>query len=143
MNIIWSYDTTNIDWGELSQLYEIAPLGTKSEDYLKKAMDNSLYKCFAFSNTKLIGVGRALADGVDCSYFCDIAVHPDYQGKGIGKSIVKKLLELSEGHKKIILYANPGKESFYQKFGFKRMATAMAMFQDQDSAVNAGLVNDE
>jgi GNAT superfamily N-acetyltransferase len=32
----------------------------------------------------LIGVGRAVADGIDCSYICDVAVHPDFQGKGIG-----------------------------------------------------------
>ena len=142
MKISWSYDTDNIQWEALSHLYEIAPLGTKPVDYLKKVMKNSRYKCFAFSGNELVGVGRALADGADCSYLCDIAVHPEFQGQGIGKSIVKTLLELSEGHKKIILYANPGKEPFYERFGFKRMATAMAIFQDQDSALESGLVKD-
>jgi ribosomal protein S18 acetylase RimI-like enzyme len=140
MEITWSYDVEGIDWDELSHLYEIAPLGTKPKDYLKKAMANSMFKCFAFSDHKLVGVGRALADGVDCSYLCDIAVHPEYQGEGIGKLIVEKLMRFSEGHKKIILYANPGKESFYENFGFKRMKTAMAIFQDMDAAVKSGIL---
>lgn len=140
MELTWKSDTDDIKWDELSHLYKIAPLGTKTESYLKKVMGNSMYKCFAYHDNKLIGVGRALADGVDCSYLCDIAVHPDYQGKGIGKSIVNKLLALSKGHKKILLYANPGKEGFYEKAGFKLMTTAMAIFKDQDAAIQSGLV---
>jgi hypothetical protein len=67
-------------------------------------------------------------------------VHPGYQGQSLGKAIVLKLTELSAGHRKIILYANPDKESFYEKLGFRRMRTAMAIFQDQDRAVQSGLI---
>jgi ribosomal protein S18 acetylase RimI-like enzyme len=90
----------------------------------------------------LVGAGRALADGVDCSYLCDIAVHPDFQGHGLGTAIIGKLKELSAGHRKIILYANPGREGFYRKLGFMRMRTAMAIFQDRDRAIREGLVED-
>jgi ribosomal protein S18 acetylase RimI-like enzyme len=83
-----------------------------------------------------------LADGVDCSYLCDVAIHPDYQGKGLGKEIINKLKEFSSGHKKIILYANPSKEGFYEKLGFLRMRTAMAIFQDQRRAIEVGLVEE-
>jgi hypothetical protein len=38
---------------------------------------------------KLVGTGRALADGRDCSYLCDIAVLPSRQGSGLGKEIVR------------------------------------------------------
>ena len=142
MELNWSYDTDAMDWNELSRLYTIAPLGVKPVAYLKKVMKNSMFKCFVHSGTTLIGAGRAVADGADCAYFCDIVVHPEFQGKGIGKSIVNNLLSLSKGHKKIILYANPGKEAFYEKLGFKPMMTAMAIFQDQDAAVQSGLVKD-
>jgi ribosomal protein S18 acetylase RimI-like enzyme len=87
-------------------------------------------------------VGRALADGRDCSYLCDIAVHPAYQGRSIGKSIVTQLIELSQGHRKIILYAAPGKEPFYRKLGFKRMNTAMAIFADQADALQRGVISE-
>ena len=47
-----------------------------------------------------------------------------------------KLTELSAGHKKIILYANPGTESFYEKLGFRRMKN----HHDQERAISRGLV---
>jgi ribosomal protein S18 acetylase RimI-like enzyme len=92
---------------------------------------------------QLVGAGRALADGRDCSYLCDIAVHPDTQGSGLGREIVQRLVDRSRGHKKIILYAVPGKEPFYGKFGFKRMTTAMAIFEDEAGARARGMIVDE
>jgi hypothetical protein len=55
---------------------------------------------------------------------------------------VTKLKELSAGHRKIILYANPGKEGFYRNLGFMRMRTAMAIFKDQVQAIRGGLVEE-
>ena len=94
-----------------------------------------MYKCFVYSDKTLIGAGRALADGLDCSYICDIAIHPDFQNKGIGKDIVKKLIEFSQGYNKIILYSYPGKEEFYSKIGFDQMNTAMAIFKNKEQAI--------
>lgn len=123
-------------------LYRVAPLGDKKPTDLETAFSNSRFMCFVFESQELVGVGRALADGIDCSYICDVAVLPKYQGTGLGKEIVSKLIALSKGHRKIILYAFPGKESFYKKLGFKRMSTAMAIFADQDQALERGLVNE-
>ena len=49
---------------------------------------------------------------------------------------------MSSGHNKIILYAVPGKEPFYKKLGFKRMTTAMAIFENQVQALERGYVNE-
>ena len=138
----WRFEHSSIDWNELSRLYRIAPLGDKKPEDLKVAFSNSMYKCFLFENGVLIGAGRGLADGVDCSYLCDVAVHPDFQGRGLGKAIIEKLKEMSAGHRKIILYANPGKEGFYKKLGFMRMRTAMAIFKDRERAIRDGVVDD-
>jgi hypothetical protein len=137
----WIFDQESVDWGELSELYRVAPLGDKKPEDLKIVFSNSRYKCFVYDDGKLVGVGRALADGIDCSYLCDIAIHPG-QGAGLGKAIITTLKELSAGHRKIILYANPGKEGFYRKLGFLRMRTAMAIFSHQDRALKTGLVEE-
>jgi len=137
----WVFEDGGIDWSALSELYRIAPLGNKSAEHLKRAYANSMFKCFVRHDGKLVGAGRAVADGVDCAYLCDIVVHPELQGQGLGKALVLKLKELSAGHGKIILYANPGKEDFYRKLGFRRMRTAMAIFADQDRATKRGLVD--
>jgi GNAT superfamily N-acetyltransferase len=136
----WIYSSENLDWDELSHLYLIAPLGQKSPSDLKISFSNSMFKCFVYDSGKLIAAGRALADGVDCSYICDVAVHPDYQGKGLGREVVTKLVDFSKDHRKIILYAAVGKEPFYLKLGFKRMKTAMAIFKNQAQAIENGLL---
>jgi len=46
------------------------------------------------------------------------------------------------GHKQIFLYSIPGRESFYEKFGFKKMNTAMAIFSNLEQAIDIGLVNE-
>ncbi|MGH8913965.1 MAG: GNAT family N-acetyltransferase [Acidimicrobiia bacterium] len=138
----WTYDEIDVDWDELSELYRIAPLGEKPAADLATVFPNSMFKCFVYDRDRLIGAGRALADGLDCSYLADVAVHPGHQGHGLGKAIIEKLVELSGGHKKIILYANPGTEGFYAKLGFLRMNTAMAIWRDRDAALESGLLSE-
>ena len=138
----WQLDQDGIDWEALSELYRIAPLGDKSSADLKVCFTNSMFKCFVFEGDLLVGAGRAVADGIDCSYICDVAVHPGYQGRGLGKAIIDKLREFSATHRKIILYANPGKEGFYRKLGFLPMRTAMAIFRNREHAIRTGLVDE-
>lgn len=142
MKLEWKYSLEHLIWEELSSLYRVAPLGDKSPLNLETAYSNSMFKCFVFDSGKLVGAGRALADGIDCSYICDVAVLPSHQSLGVGKAIVSRLVDLSKGHKKIILYTYPGKEPFYRKLGFKRMATAMAIFENQAQAIEWGLIDE-
>lgn len=142
MSLEWSESVAGLDWEELSALYRAAPLGNKNAAGLQTAFTNSMFRCFVREHGRLVGVGRALADGVDCSYICDVALLPSHQGRGLGQEIVARLVALSRGHRKIILYSVPGKEPFYRKLGFKRMNTAMAIFDDQALALERGYVSD-
>jgi ribosomal protein S18 acetylase RimI-like enzyme len=142
MSLIWSESIENVDWHELAALYRAAPLGNKDPEQLRTAFTNSRFTWFVYENATLIAVGRALADGVDCSYICDVAVMPSHQRMGLGKQIVAKLIEQSRDHQKILLYAVPGKEDFYRKLGFVRMTTAMAIFADQTLAQTRGYLSD-
>jgi len=142
MDYSWVYDHREVNWEALSELYRIAPLGERSPEDLLTVFSNSRFKCFVYANGTLVGAGRALADGVDCSYICDVAVHPEYQCLILGRKIIQKLVTFSKGHSKIILYANPGKEGFYRKLGFHKMKTAMAILSDRKHGIEAGLINE-
>ena len=139
----WTDTLDSVDWDELSALYRAAPLGDKLAPDLQTVFTNSRYRCFVRDRSRLVGAGRVLADGRDCAYVCDIALLPSYQGRGLGRQIVAHLVKLSAGHKKIILYAVPGKEPFYKTLGFKRMNTAMAIFEHQTQAMEWGLISDD
>ena len=138
----WRDTHEDIDWNELTALYHAAPLGNKKASELKVVFTASMFKRFVYNAGHLVAAGRVLADGVDCAYHCDVAVHPSHQGTGLGKALVARLVELSRHHKKIILYSVPGKEAFYRKLGFKRMNTAMAIFSNPAQALERGYVSD-
>lgn len=138
MPLTWSDNLDTVDWHELVALYRAAPLGNKNAADLQTAFGNSRFCCLVRDSGRLVGAGRVLADGVDTAYLCDVAVLPSHQGTGLGRDIVGRLVALSAGHKKILLYAVPGKEPFYRKFGFRRMRTAMAIFEDQALAYARG-----
>jgi GNAT superfamily N-acetyltransferase len=136
----WVYDVAAVDLEELSRLYRIAPLGDKPPQTLATVFGNSMFTCFVYANGVLVGAGRVLADGLDCAYIADVAVHPDHQGHGLGTAIIRQLVTRSQGHQKIILYANPGTEPFYARLGFLRMNTAMAIWRDPARAIETGLL---
>lgn len=143
MTIEWSDGVDDVDWQELADLVRAAPLGDKSPEFLRTVFTNSMYRAFVRDDGKLVGAGRALADGVDCAYLGDIVILPSHQGQGLGGQIITRLLDCVRGYRKILLYAVPGKEPFYRRYGFERMTTAMAIFQDRDAAFERGYLSED
>lgn len=139
---VWVYDDAEVDWDELSELYRIAPLGDKPPEHLRTVFANSMFTCFVYRGGRLLGAGRILADGLDCAYLADVAVHPDHQGRGLGSALITELVRLAGGHTKIVMYANPGTEGVYAKLGFLPMSTAMAIWRDRDRAIATGLLRE-
>jgi len=77
---------------------------------------------------------------LDVAYLADIAVHPDYQGRGLGLAIVRHVVHQCTAHRKIILCANPGTVPFHRQAGSLPMETAMAVWRDPAAGIAAGLL---
>ena len=107
-------------------------------DVHRRAFEASHTTVFVYHADRFIGFGRAISDGVYQAAVYDCAVLSEFQGKGIGKTIMKNILSrISQCN--VILYATPGKEGFYQKHGFRKMATGMARFQNGTAMKEAGI----
>lgn len=140
MTIHLSTDLANISWVELARLFERALLGKKREpEKLEIAFRNSLLSVFAFDDTTLVGAGRALSDGVWRAAIYDVGVLPEYQGRGIGSTIVQHLVQ-SANVDVVMLFAAPGKEAFYERFGFRKMKTAMAIMPNPEEFREKGFI---
>ncbi|MCL6477264.1 MAG: GNAT family N-acetyltransferase [Peptococcaceae bacterium] len=130
-------DCRNIDFNEVREVIEKAGLAARPAEIVQKAFANSYVSVFVFSGEKLVGVGRAISDGAYEAGVYDIAVLPEYQGKGLGKVIMDEIIGRLQGMN-IILYAMPGVENFYRKLGFRKMLTGMAKFVYVDLMKNRG-----
>lgn len=90
----------------------------------ENALGNSLYTVTVLQNNQVVGMGRLIGDGMYYT-MVDVVVQPEYQRMGVGGKIVNMLLDyvLREtpdgGRSSIQLTAEKGKESFYEKMGFK------------------------
>ncbi len=116
-----------VDWREVAATLERVGMAHREPEAHKKAFEASHTTVFVHDAGRLVGFGRALSDGVYQAAVYDVAVLPEFQGKGVGKLIVEHLLERTAGCN-VILYASPGKENFYRKLGFRLMKTGMAAF---------------
>lgn len=140
MDLTIQKDTKGIDWKDVKCLLQRTDMTTYDVKLHQKAFENSAKVIFIYHGDILIGCGRLLSDFAYQSVIYDVAVDRASQGKGIGKMIVKLLMD-GEEDKNIILYATPGKEEFYQKFGFKHMKTGMGRFIDVESALEHGFID--
>lgn len=78
-------------------------------------------------NRKLIGVCLGITDFAYWLFMTDLGIVREHTGKGIGKSLVKKLHELAGGEENIILYTcvNENAIPFYEKIGMKKSDDVM------------------
>ena len=92
----------------------------------KRGLQNTTFLVVVRDEGKAIAMGRALFDYGYTAYIGDVIVKPEYQGKGIGKTIVEKLINYvmnaaePEDRIMFILGAAKGKEGFYEKIGFEK-----------------------
>ena len=100
---------------------------------LKKAMKNSDTVISAWDNGKLVGLMSAISDGSMNVFFPYLLFKPQYQGLGIGKTILVKMLNKYKNYYRKSLYCNFDKLNFYEKFGFQTDCSRISLaIEDED-----------
>ena len=84
-----------------------------------QAIKDTAYTVKIISEGKTIACGRAFSDDLFMTFIPDIFVNPEHQNKGLGKIIMNQIKE-RYGHTVFFFGAQPGKEDFYEKLGFKK-----------------------
>ncbi len=95
---------------------------------LYNALINSHALFTAWENDTLVGLGNAISDGYMVVYYPHLLVHPDYQGKGVGKMIMDRMQEKYKGFHMQMLTADENAIDFYTKVGFERAVNTEPMW---------------
>lgn len=132
----------DIDWERVRNLLKTVGMSFVDADRHKLSFENSYSVLFVYDGDEIVGMGRLISDGVRQSAAYDMAIDPHYQRKGLGKTIMQKLMATTPGCT-FILYASPGKEDFYRSLGFKKMKTGMILFTEPDRMTNSPFINEE
>ena len=84
---------------------------------------SSYYHIAVYNKDVLIGYVDCVSNGVTDAYIQDLMVHPDYQGTGIGTSLMNKMITYLKEQQiyMISVVYDESLKVFYEKFGFYTM----------------------
>jgi GNAT superfamily N-acetyltransferase len=114
----------DIDLYELEELCNAVGWSRRPLRKVKKAIQHSFLVVSMWemrgSQRRLVGFARATSDHAFNATLWDVVVHPDYQGKGMGKALMKYIIKKlrSEDISNITLFADPQVVDFYRNLGF-------------------------
>ena len=114
----------DIDLYELEELCDAVGWSRRPLRKVKKAIEHSFLVASMWqvrgNQRRLIGFARATSDHAFNATIWDVVVHPDFQGKGLGKALMKYVLKKlrSEEISNVTLFADPHVLDFYRGMGF-------------------------
>ena len=90
-------------------------------------MRGSAAVVLARAGERVVGFVTAISDGVLSASIPLLEVLPEYQGRGIGSELVRRLLASLDGLYMIDLSCDAPLEPFYARLGFQRLDRAMGI----------------
>jgi GNAT superfamily N-acetyltransferase len=112
----------DLDLDTVITLYRESTLGARrpidDRDRMRVMIANANLVFTAWHGERLVGISRSISDFAYCTYLSDLAVHLDYQRKGIGKELMRRTQEAG-GCATVFLFAAPAAVDYYPHVGFK------------------------
>lgn len=111
---------------EYMRLRAVAGLSPFSEEAAIKGLAGTVFAVVLGQGDRVVGMGRLIGDGGCFFQVVDIAVDPADQGQGLGKTIMRELMEFVTSHLPasayVSLIADVPANRLYEKFGFVETA---------------------
>lgn len=88
---------------------------------LEQAFHQSLFVIAAYDDEELVGLIRAVGDGLTIVFIQDLLVYPHYQRQGIGRNLLEQTLERFKDIYQIQLATEQSDKNlaFYRELGFR------------------------
>lgn len=113
-----------IDLYELEELCDAVGWARRPLRKVRKALEHSFLVVSMWeakgNRRRLIGFARATSDCAFNATIWDVVIHPQFQNKGLGKTMMKYTIKKlrSEDISNITLFADPDVVDFYRRLGF-------------------------
>jgi ribosomal protein S18 acetylase RimI-like enzyme len=106
-----------------------------SPQWIQKLVAGSHCFVVALEGEEIVGMGRAISDGISDAYIQDLTVRSNSRNQGIGGKILQTILERLhiDGLRWIGLIAEPGSANLYRHAGFREMPAAVPMLLIRES----------
>ncbi|KAK4263672.1 hypothetical protein QN277_029056 [Acacia crassicarpa] len=115
-------DTDDLNLDQLNAIFVAVGFPKRDPEKIRIALDNTETVLWVeYKKTKKpVAFARATGDGVFNAIIWDVVVDPSYQGIGLGKAVMERLIEelLGKGISNIALYSEPRVLGFYRPLGF-------------------------
>lgn len=125
MQIIYNDDQKDLPCDQLYWLFFLAGWadGPEDKEMTKKfnlPFIHSTYVISAWDGERLIGVVRVLSDTIIRSILYDLVIDPEYQGKGIGRELLKRCTA-KHPNSQWLVQTEEKTAAYYEKLGFTRL----------------------
>lgn len=102
----------------------------RSEHAATLGLPRSLYSVTIRDGARLIGMGRVVGDLGCHVQVTDIAVDPDFQGQGLGRKIIERIMAFihKECPKTCFVNLFADVDGLYEKFGFVPSTKSKGMY---------------
>lgn len=126
--------TTQPTAEEYCDLRTICRLSPKTIEAAEIALPRSIFTVTLRENHKLIGMGRLVGDLGTAIQIVDVAVHPDFQKRGLSRVIMENLLQFIESDvpKCAVVSLFADVSFLYEKFGFSTPKSTQGMLLKRD-----------
>jgi ribosomal protein S18 acetylase RimI-like enzyme len=123
--VTFQTDLDGVDWVELKASLAVDRFDNgRSPDQLRRCFENSYACVFARAGDRVVGKGRALSDGVSNAYIIDVWTLSEFRDRGIGRKIVKLLLNRLKGQH-VYLFTDD-RVDFYKQLGFREQPVGLS-----------------
>lgn len=111
VDVVWSFLSTHAYWGRWRDRTDV-------ERQLRTAW--RVLGAYRRDTGAMVGFARAMSDGVSLAYLADLFVLDEARGNGIGKELVREMIDNGPGADFRWMLHTSDAHGLYERFGFRR-----------------------
>jgi GNAT superfamily N-acetyltransferase len=125
LDVVWKFLSTEAYWGRW-----------RTREQVEAAIDGSWRVIGAYRDGSMVGFARAFSDGVSSAYLADVFVVDSARGSGLGKEIVREMIDNGPGDRFRWMLHTADAHGLYRQFGFAEHTRGHYLEREGPNAAN-------